>query len=721
MFESLNTIDCRNIPCLSALERGIATRGSDFYYDSLAQAIIEQSAQSWYEEFAINLKLREVKSTETGMNITTPSISTTDLALVSSPSLQTVDLDSKPTTEDGIRAYSIPFSIPLFQGSDEVGDINLTNFIKLLGDSTMKIYNAILANKRVLFVGYNHSAASIAQMVLSAVCMVAPVLPGIIRRVFPYANLTDLSFLEVPGYIAGVTNPMFQENEKWWDIVCVLDMPNSKASVRVPEPEKDQKPRRRSGTNPSSTTPSGTLSNSGSSNNLQAMAQDTHPLAQSTSSTVSRSRMGQLASRLIPSSSSTTMSNPLMYDVFDEDSDFYQYDLKFIHTLISTINANSRVQGPEMESWLRIQFREYSFNIMRLIQIHNQLTGRSEAFVVAKERSNKPNSKTNSKSNHNSSTLDDTADLRLENGDGIQDSFRIQKLSPRYQKIYERNLGRIFLLRDLEHVAVVSSGLWLADLLQSSSPSASMTSGAAECEEEDLSIEILVLTRTIQSAILKLQMSAELNSSEVELILSTIDKFITTESRAQLLLYLLPENQGGLHCIGAHMLHESPYVRKLAFFVLQKISCYSSTRPGFSALNFMLKSAYQRLEFKVADDSISAEILCYKRRQAQLPGHTASLNLLDMLSDTAMGAIHSMQIPFASHSASNVSHSTNTSTPSIPTITPSVSQSHPPPKPPRPQRGSSSNLGVGVASLATDEGSRHPSSDAAISEFELLH
>ena len=50
--------------------------------------------------------------------------------------------------------------------------------------------------------------------------MVSPPLNGLRHRVFPYAWLGDLSFLEIKGYIAGVTNPMFVANEMWWDLVC---------------------------------------------------------------------------------------------------------------------------------------------------------------------------------------------------------------------------------------------------------------------------------------------------------------------------------------------------------------------------------------------------------------------------------------------------------------------------------------------------------------------
>lgn len=91
----------------------------------------------------------------------------------------------------------IPVRIPLYRTEDEVGDIYVTLLVKTFGEQVMRIYHAILMKQRVLFVGYNHAASEVAQMVLSAVAMVAPPMENIIRRTYPYSNLSDLSFLEV--------------------------------------------------------------------------------------------------------------------------------------------------------------------------------------------------------------------------------------------------------------------------------------------------------------------------------------------------------------------------------------------------------------------------------------------------------------------------------------------------------------------------------------------
>lgn len=101
------------------------------------------------------------------------------------------------TSEDVPSSGAAYVSIPLARSPDEIGDINISRFIKLFGDSSMRIYSAIMARQRVLFVGYNHAACDLAQMVFTAVAMCAPPLSGIIKRAVPYATLSDLSFLEV--------------------------------------------------------------------------------------------------------------------------------------------------------------------------------------------------------------------------------------------------------------------------------------------------------------------------------------------------------------------------------------------------------------------------------------------------------------------------------------------------------------------------------------------
>jgi hypothetical protein len=101
-----------------------------------------------------------------------------------------------PLTVD-FDGMEVPLRVPLYRSPDEVGEVNMTLLVKTFGENVMKIFHAVLTKQRVLFVGYNHAASEVALMVLSTVAMLAPPMTNIIRRTFPYSNLSDLSFLEV--------------------------------------------------------------------------------------------------------------------------------------------------------------------------------------------------------------------------------------------------------------------------------------------------------------------------------------------------------------------------------------------------------------------------------------------------------------------------------------------------------------------------------------------
>lgn len=91
----------------------------------------------------------------------------------------------------------------------------------------MLILNAMLAHKRILFLGYGQPANNVARMVLAACAMASgcgQVLRGMTESAFPYANLASLDILEeFGGYVAGVSNPRFEELQHTWDVLCNLE------------------------------------------------------------------------------------------------------------------------------------------------------------------------------------------------------------------------------------------------------------------------------------------------------------------------------------------------------------------------------------------------------------------------------------------------------------------------------------------------------------------
>ncbi|RKO93362.1 docking domain of Afi1 for Arf3 in vesicle trafficking-domain-containing protein [Blyttiomyces helicus] len=141
---------------------------------------------------------------------------------------------------DGIM---VPIKIPLTSFPDEIGDVGIASMLSWKngapyywhphldsGPQTHPIcvlINALLTQKRVLFLGHNRPSGEVVDYVLAACALASGggiVLRGFKERCFPYASLAALEgLLAVPGYIAGVTNPVFEEQGTWWDVLCNIN------------------------------------------------------------------------------------------------------------------------------------------------------------------------------------------------------------------------------------------------------------------------------------------------------------------------------------------------------------------------------------------------------------------------------------------------------------------------------------------------------------------
>ena len=90
----------------------------------------------------------------------------------------------------------------------------------------MAIYDAILTDKKIIFAGSrNLSITQIQNYMFAAASMVSPPLFGIHNKIMPYVPLVDMGKLvdAEGGFMAGVTNPMFIENRRCYDIVVKID------------------------------------------------------------------------------------------------------------------------------------------------------------------------------------------------------------------------------------------------------------------------------------------------------------------------------------------------------------------------------------------------------------------------------------------------------------------------------------------------------------------
>ncbi|TIA89440.1 hypothetical protein E3P99_02080 [Wallemia hederae] len=155
------------------------------------------------------------------------------------------------------KRLSLPTRVPLSTFDEEIGDYSIINLIQTFsahpvpsapmhphlhtsGASTHPIillFNALITQKRVVFLGYGKPASLVTNFVLAACALVSGgggVLRGFIERAFPYTCLKDLdNFLMIPGYIAGVTNPRFEDNHAWWDVLFNINTGKVTVSTQI--------------------------------------------------------------------------------------------------------------------------------------------------------------------------------------------------------------------------------------------------------------------------------------------------------------------------------------------------------------------------------------------------------------------------------------------------------------------------------------------------------
>ena len=155
----------------------------------------------------------------------------------------------------------VPIKVPVAITPETVGDFSLIKLITTFSEPhranpqpfalhshlttsgpythpIIVLLNALLTQKRVIFLGHNQPSGSVAEAVLAA-CSLASggILKGFTRHAFPYTDLTKIDdLLKVPGFIAGVTNPAFGLRTEWWDVLCDLPTGRMKISPKIEGP-----------------------------------------------------------------------------------------------------------------------------------------------------------------------------------------------------------------------------------------------------------------------------------------------------------------------------------------------------------------------------------------------------------------------------------------------------------------------------------------------------
>lgn len=152
------------------------------------------------------------------------------------------------------KGIPIPIKVPVAVMPEYVGDFSLISLIQNFSEPHSKqpqpflphphlttngpmthpiivLANALLTQKRIIFLGHNMPSGEVAEAVLAACALASGgVLRGFTRHAFPYTDLTKIDdLLKVPGFIAGVTNPTFEHHPEWWDLLC--DIPKGRMTI----------------------------------------------------------------------------------------------------------------------------------------------------------------------------------------------------------------------------------------------------------------------------------------------------------------------------------------------------------------------------------------------------------------------------------------------------------------------------------------------------------
>src|SRR5271170_7869241 len=239
LYNAVNAMDLSMMPRLSLLERHIL-QASD-------------TKDMFVEKFEQMIQQRLAREAATGKAVHNPDSPTKPGPRYSVPR-DTHEYESKVIYNE----IPVPIKVPTAISPEMVGDFSIVKLVQSFSGphssqpqpfalhphlTTSGAYthpiivliNAMLTQKRVIFLGHNRPSGEVAEAVLAACALASGgVLRGFTRHAFPYTDLTKIDeLLKVPGFVAGVTNPAFSYHPEWWDLLCDLPAGRMKISSSI--------------------------------------------------------------------------------------------------------------------------------------------------------------------------------------------------------------------------------------------------------------------------------------------------------------------------------------------------------------------------------------------------------------------------------------------------------------------------------------------------------
>lgn len=248
LYEAVNSMDVSLMPRFSIYEKMIlrASEDKDMFEEKFLE-LEELHACSYDFTSAANSPM--IFPSEDGFKTSTALKRHTYIDIPSGQRKE-VQLSSKNKdrhffeTTVNYEKVKIPIRVPLTIFPEEVGDFSLINLINTFSSAPVVphpfhphldtsgslthpivlLLNALITEKRIIFLGHGLPSGQVANYVLAACAMASGsgiILRGFLERAFPYTSLSDIdSLLKFRGFIAGVANPTFEGHPKWWDVLC---------------------------------------------------------------------------------------------------------------------------------------------------------------------------------------------------------------------------------------------------------------------------------------------------------------------------------------------------------------------------------------------------------------------------------------------------------------------------------------------------------------------
>lgn len=255
LYDAVNQMDLSLMPRLSILERHLllASENKDLFVEKFERMIQMRMAEDRGEI------LSEANGDGQGSLTGVSRKGTKAHVEVGSHATYSVPRDTHEfETSVMYKGIPIPIKVPTAVMPETVGDFSLVKLIQNFSEQHAKspqpfplhphlttsgsnthpiivLVNGLLTQKRVIFLGHNRPSGEVAEAVLAACALASGgVLRGFTRHAFPYTDLTKIDdLLNVPGFIAGVTNPTFENHPEWWDILCDLPTGRIKISSKI--------------------------------------------------------------------------------------------------------------------------------------------------------------------------------------------------------------------------------------------------------------------------------------------------------------------------------------------------------------------------------------------------------------------------------------------------------------------------------------------------------